>query len=160
MLIDVAQSEFAADTPELHGSDAALPAQFLFYLGFDGQTMAIPAGDIRSSKTRHALRLYDHVFENLIKRRTEMDRTCRIWRTIMQHVCGALFSCLLDALIKLAVLPLSENSRLVLRKVGFHGEIRPREVQRRFQVHGLRHRSENSVLWRWFGTLRPERQAL
>src|SRR5207302_3667462 len=154
MLIDVAQSEFPADTPKLHWSDAAIfAAELLFHLRLDGQTMAVPARDIGRSETRHGLRLYDHILENLVERGAEMNRARRIRRTIVQDVCGTLISCLLNPLVKPSVLPLGENPRFVLRKVGLHRKIRPREIQSCFQ--GLGHLSQSSVLWRRCGARLP-----
>src|SRR5436853_7932655 len=112
MLIDVAQSEFPADTPKLHWSDAALFAsELLFHLRLDRQTVAIPAGNVRRSKTSHGLRLHDHILQNLVERGAQMDCARRIRRTIVQHVCGVPFAGLLNPLVKLTVLPLGENAR-------------------------------------------------
>ena len=156
MLIDVAQSEFPADAPKLHRGDVSLFApELLFHLRFDGQTVAIPAGNVGRAETRHGFRLYDHILENLVERGAEMNRARRIGRTVVQDVCGALFSGFLNSLVKLSVLPLGENSRFVLRKVGLHGEIGPREVQGCFQVYRLRHQSWKSVLWRRFRACDP-----
>ncbi len=154
MLIDVAQSEFPADAPKLHRSDAALlAAEFFLDLRLDGQAVAIPARNVRRSKAGHGFRLYDHVFENFVQGRAEMDRAGRVRWTVVQNVGRRLFSCLLNPFVKLVLLPLGEDARLVLRKIRLHGEIRPREIQRAFQVNGFRHLSENSILLRHFGAI-------
>src|SRR5882762_3934523 len=141
MLIDVPRSEFAAHATEFSGRNASLfSAQFFFHLRLNGQSVAIPSRNVRRAKARHGLRLYDHIFQNLVQRGPEMNRACGIRRPVMQDVrrrSGARF---LDAMIKFLLLPIGELLRLVLRQARLHRECCTREIQRAFQVDNFGHK--------------------
>jgi len=49
-----------------------LPTISFSYLRFDGQSVAIPAGDVRSVVASHAFGLDDQVFQNLVQAGTQM----------------------------------------------------------------------------------------
>ncbi len=131
MLIHIAQREFAANPPKFRRGDAALlPAELLFHLRLDGQTMAIPSGDVGRAEAGHGLGLDDHVLENLVQGGSQVNRSRRIGRPIVQDVGRSVGPRLLNAVVKPVLLPLGQDSRLVLRKVGLHRESGLGEIQR------------------------------
>ena len=131
MLIHIAQREFAANAPKFHRGDAALfPAELLFHLRLDGQTMAIPSGDVRCSEAGHGLRFDHHVLENLVQGGSQVNCPCGIGWSIVQDIGRSVGARLLNAVVKAVLLPLGQNSRLILRKVGLHREIGLGEIQR------------------------------
>ena len=145
MLIYVAQREFAAHPAELHRRDAALFAAQLFLdLRFDGQTMTIPARDVGGAKTGHGLGFHDHVLENFVQSRAQMNRARRIRRAVMQNVARRVGARFLNTLIQAPTLPLRKHARLILRQARLHRKGGARETKGTFQVNNFRHSWTNS----------------
>ena len=69
MLLDVARGKFAAEAAKFGGRNFAFATEFFFDLGFDGEAVAIPAGDVRSVMAGHGLGFDDEVFENFVEAR-------------------------------------------------------------------------------------------
>ena len=81
----IARCEFAAHAAKFDGVNfCGLPAQFLFDLGLNGQTVAIPARNIGRPETGHGLRLHNHVFYDLVESGAEMNFARRVGRAIVK----------------------------------------------------------------------------
>ncbi len=140
MLIYVAQREFAAHPAELHRRDAALfAAQLFLYLRFDGQTMTIPSRDEGGTKTGHGLGFHDHVLENFVQGRAQMNRARGIRRPVMQNVARRVSARFLNTLIQGSALPFREHPRLMLRQTRLHRKGGAGKTKGAFQVNNFRH---------------------
>ena len=109
-----------------------LAAQFLVYLDLDGQPVAIPPRHVGSVKARHGLRLYDEIFQALIHRGAQVNRTAGVRRPVMQNEPGRAFSGLPDTLVDARLLPAFQHFGLVLGQVSLHGEGCFRQIDGRF----------------------------
>ena len=85
VLLDVLQRIFPAAPPELGWRHFSLPAQLLFHLGFDRQTVAVPSGNVRRVVSGHAFRLHDHIFQYLVQPGAQVNRPGGIRRPIVEH---------------------------------------------------------------------------
>src|SRR5262249_33078141 len=123
VLLDIACGVLAAPLAELRRGDLSLAAEFLFHLGFNGQAVAIPARDIGSAMSGHALGLHDQVLENFVQAGAKMNGARGIRRAVMedkQRLAGAGSQ---NLLVKIGRLPGLELLGLVLREAGFHWEV-------------------------------------
>jgi len=66
VLLDVTRGKFAAEAAEFSGRNFAFAAELFFDLSFDGQAVAIQAGDVRCVMARHRLSFDDEVFEDFV----------------------------------------------------------------------------------------------
>ena len=113
-----------------------LAAQFLVDLDLDGQAVAIPTGHVGRVESGHGLRLDDEIFQALVQRRPQVDRSAGIGRAVVQNV-GAFsrpFAGLADAVVDSHLLPAGEHFGLVLGQVGLHWEGGFRQIDGSFQV--------------------------
>ena len=60
--------------------------QFLVYLMFYGEAVAVPSRDIYTVKPHHVLRFYDNVLDDLVQRRTKMYISVSIRGAVMKDV--------------------------------------------------------------------------
>ena len=111
------------------------PAQLFFHLRFDRQPVAVPAGNIGRTESRHRLRLHDHVFQNFVQPGAQMDFAGGIGRPVVQHEKRRARARIEDAVIEPHLLPCSQLLRLALGQLRLHGEIGFWKIQRVFQVH-------------------------
>ncbi len=116
-----------------------LAAQRFVDFDFDGQAVAVPAGDVGRVVAQHGARLDDKVFQALVERVAEVDGPVGVGRPVVQNPDGRAFAGLPDAVIDTQLLPAREHFGLVLRQVGLHRKIGFRQVQRRFQVQRRPH---------------------
>ena len=113
--------------------------QFLIHLDLDGQSVAIPAGNIRRVKAGHGLRLDHKIFQPFVEGVAQMNFAVGVGRPVMQNVNRGAFAGLTDALVDGLLLPAGQHLRLVERQVGLHGEAGARQIQRVFQLQRRAH---------------------
>ena len=63
-----------------------LAAEFLVDLDFDGQAVAVPAGDVGRVEAGHGFGLDDEILEALVHRRAQVDGSAGVGRAVVQDV--------------------------------------------------------------------------
>ncbi len=99
-------------------------------LGFDGQAVAVPAGDIGGVEALHGARADDEVLEALVEEVAQVDVAVGVGRAVMEDErLGALarFAC---AVVEVHRGPALEGGGLILHEVGLHGEGRLGQIER------------------------------
>jgi hypothetical protein len=91
-------------------------------LMLDRESMAIPARYVHSVVAFHALDAHDKVFEDFVKGSAEVNAPIGIGWPIMQNIFRAVGVLLSQLLIKVFLLPTSQQFLLELSQVGFHGK--------------------------------------
>ena len=77
----------AAELPHLQLGDLVLlRAQILLHLQFDGETVAVPAGDVGGLEAAHPLALEDDVLQDLVEGMADMDMAVGIGGAVMEDV--------------------------------------------------------------------------
>ncbi len=140
VLLDIAQGELAAELAEFRGRYFAFSAQFLFHLGFDGQAVAIPAGNVGCVMPSHALGFDHEILEDFVEASAKMDFASGIWRAVVQDEERLAIARFQDAFVDVAAVPSLELLGLVLRQAGLHRKIGFRQVQRFLQFEWFGHR--------------------
>ena len=121
--IDVLLGIFAAGAADLDRRHASLPGtELVIDFDFNGQTVAIPSGDVGRIETGHGFRLDDEVLQNFVEGRAQVNAPVGVGRPIVQNVGGLARARLANAAIEVVPLPAREDFGLGLRKVGLHGE--------------------------------------
>ena len=100
--------------------------------------MAVPAWYIRRLETVHPLGLEDHVLESLIQGVANMNMPVGIGGTVMEDIFRLPCTGLHHPAIEIILLPVGDDFRLTLGKVGLHGEIGDREIEGVLIIHGVR----------------------
>jgi len=127
--IDEAFGVGAAVTPDLDQRQGRLAGtQFAIHLMLDGQPMTVPARHVDRIKPAHLAALDDHVLENLIESRTQVDVAVGIGRTVMKDVPGSAFTLFSQQPVKLHPLPPGQDLGLPAGQVGLHGKVGVRKV--------------------------------
>ena len=72
------------------GFGFALGAQLLGHFRLDGQTVAVPAGDVRGLESAQRLRLQDQILEDLVQGGADVDVAVGEGRAVVQHESGGL----------------------------------------------------------------------
>ena len=103
--------------------------QFLLNLVLNGQTVAVPAGNIARGKARHVARFYNNILENLVQRRAHVDVPVGVRRAIVQHIGSLAARSLNHGFVAVNGIPLFQGFRLTLGQVCFHGKGGLRQVQ-------------------------------
>ena len=111
-------------------------AEFLIDFEFDGQAVAIPAGDVGRVETGHGFRFDDEILEYFVEGGAEVDVAVGVGRAVVQDVLLAAGAGLANGLIEVVGFPFGEHFRLGGGKVGLHREIGFGEVDRLFEVNG------------------------
>jgi hypothetical protein len=119
----------------------------------DGQSVAVPAGDVRGIMAEHGARLDDKVLEDLVEGRPHVDVAVGVGRPVVKDEGraaggGALLE---DALIEAVGFPLLDGFRLLLGQGGLHGKSGLGQVQRALHVGlvghlGLQSSESNALL--------------
>src|SRR5882672_1344721 len=133
VLLDVTRGKFAAEAAEFGGRNFAFAAELFFDLRFDGEAVAIPAGDVRGVMAGHGLGFDDEVFENFVEASAEMDGARGIGRAIVKNEKGFALARSENGFVKIGVLPSGELLGLVLRQAGFHGKVSFAEIEGLFE---------------------------
>ena len=110
-------------------------AHFLGDLEFNGQTVAIPAGNVRGVFAAQGLVLDDDVLEYLVQGGADMDVAVGKGRAIVQHKFLGLGARGLDLLVKPGGFPFFQAIRFTRNQVGLHREVRARQIQCIFVFH-------------------------
>ena len=139
MLLDVTGGKFAAEATKFRRRNFAFAAEFFFDLSFDGEAVAIPAGDVRGVMARHGFRFDDKVLKDFVQTCAEMDGTGGIRGTIVENEKRLSLTCGENGFVKIRVLPSGELFWLVLRQTGFHGKVGFGEVEGLFQFEWFSH---------------------
>ena len=114
--IDVLLGVLAAGAADLaRGHLRFLGTEFAIHLDFDGQAVAIPAGDVGRIETGHGARLDHEILEDFIERGTEVDAAVGVRRPVVQHVERPAGARRANLMIKLLAFPALERLRLGLR---------------------------------------------
>ncbi len=113
-------------------------AELLFHLLFDGQTVTIPAGAKHGAAPHEQLRAHHDVFENLVEDGAVVNPAGRVGRPIVQHERGRFLTRAggQNALVLSVVGPARQPFRFASRQIGPHREVRLRQIQGRFPIHG------------------------
>src|SRR5580704_9651003 len=88
VLLDKARGELTAELSKLSGGNFPFSTELFFDLGFDGQAVAVPAGNVGSVMPCHAFRSNDQILEYFVEAGAEMDFARGIRRAIMQNEKG------------------------------------------------------------------------
>src|SRR5581483_4831616 len=129
VLLHVARGKLAAQLAKLRGRHLAFSAQLLFHLRLDRQSVAIPSRHVRRVMASHAPGLYDHVLQNFVQAGSQVNRTCRIRRSVMQHKQRLAPARRENPLVHAGLVPFRKLLRLVLRQARLHRKIRLGQVQ-------------------------------
>ena len=78
----------------------------------NGETMAVPARNIRGIKTRHLLGADDYILEDFVDGMPNVEMAVGIGRAVMENKGGPALGCGPDFLIKAHLLPGFELVRL------------------------------------------------
>ena len=114
---------------DLHLAHGRFPlAQFAVHLVFDRKPVAIPARHIDSIEPAHLATLDDHVLENLIEGRAQMNIPVGIRRTIMEDIKRTILAVLSQQIVQPHLFPFGQNLGFLLGEIGFHGKIGLRKV--------------------------------
>ena len=145
---DAEALEFGAvDVDELRGIGAALGAdlgdghggfalaEFLIDFEFDGQAVAIPAGDVGGVEAGHGFRFDDEIFEDLIEGGAEVNVAVGVGRAVVQDILLAAGAGFTNGVIELVFFPFGEHFGLGGGKVRLHRKIGFGEVDRLFEVN-------------------------
>ena len=112
----VAAAEFAE-----FGFGHVAAVQF-FHHHFDGQAVAVPAGNVGRVETGQRFAAQDDVFEDFVDGMTDVDVAVGIGRAVVQDEFRAAFADLAQFLIAFLLIPAFEPLRLAFGKVAAHGE--------------------------------------
>ncbi len=139
--VDPAFGKAAAFLTELDDIDgvlvAALLAVLFLDLPFDGQTVAIPSGDIARVAAHHLLAAHDHVLQDFVQRVPDMQMTVCIRRAIVQREGLARPSAVAQAVVNADLLPAVQPAGFAVGQARAHREIGFRQVQRVFVVRSV-----------------------
>ena len=134
--VDPALGELAAFLTEVDNVHVilvlALLAVLFLDLPFDGQTVAVPAGNIACIVAHHLVRAHDHVLDGLVQRVADMQVAVRIGGAIVQDEGLAVASCLAQAIINADLFPPGQPFGLALGQASAHREFGYGKGQRVF----------------------------
>ena len=125
--VDPLAGKFLGAAADFRGAEAA---GFLDDLEFDGETVAVPAGDVRRLEAGHGLRFEDKVLDDFVEGGAHMDVAIGEGRAIVeQEARGTLgLAAGLDFLIETTAFPGSETDGLAQDQVRLHGKVGFRQV--------------------------------
>ena len=120
----------AALADDVRGQILLLVAEFKFHVVFDGQTVAVPAGNVAGLPAHEVAGLDDHVLEDLVQRRAEMNVAVGVGRAVVQHEFAARAGSVLHALEHIVFFPELQHLRFLLNQIRLHGETGDGQIQR------------------------------
>ena len=140
--VDPAFGELAAFLTEIDNIDLvlvlALGAVLFLDLPFDGQAVAIPAGDVARIAAHHLLGPDHHVLEDLVERVTDMQVAVGVGRAVVERerfpLGGPLRGLLAQAVIDAHLGPFFQPCRFAGGQARAHREIGLGQVQRVFVI--------------------------
>ena len=110
-------------------------AHVLADLEFDGQAVAIPAGDVRRIKPAQGFVFDDDVLENLVERGADVDIAIGEGRAVVQHKFLRTRARRADGVVEAGGLPLRQPGRFAQHEVRPHREVGFGQVECVFIVH-------------------------
>ncbi len=110
------------------------PTMGFLDLHFDGQTMAVPARNVRCVVTIERARFDDDVFQDFVDGMSQMDRAIGVRRPIGQHERGTTLGARANLVVEARALPLLQHAGLAIRKIGLHWKTRVGQINRIFVV--------------------------
>ena len=101
---------------------AGLAVGFL-YLPFDGQAMAVPAGDVIGIAAAHLFGPRNHVLEDLVQGMADVQVTVGIGRAVVEDKLVAALGLLAVAAVDVELLPVLQGLGLALGQPRLHGKV-------------------------------------
>ncbi len=121
--IDVLFGVLAAGAADFDGGHVRLfAAELAIDLDFDGQAVAIPAGDVGRIEAGHGARLDDEILQDFVERGSEVNSPVGVGRAIVQHPHGLAGARGANLRVETFLFPPLDELGLGLRQVGLHGE--------------------------------------
>ena len=127
---------FGADLGRSHFGFAR--AELAIDLDFDGQAVAVPAGDIGGIEARHGLGFDDEILEYLVERGAQVNAAVGVGRAIVQDVSGPAGARAADLAVDILAVPALEQLRLGLGEVGLHREAGAGQIDSLLQINVMR----------------------
>ena len=97
-------------------------AELLVDLDFDGQAVAVEAGNIGCIEAGHGLRLDDEILEAVVERVTQVDGTVGVGRAVVKDVGRATLAGLAQLVIEAQRSPASEPKWFIMGQIRLHGK--------------------------------------
>ena len=125
--VDPLAGKFLGAAADFRGAEAA---GFLDDFEFDGQAMAVPAGDVGRLEAGHGLRFEHKVLDDFVEGGAHMDVAIGEGRAIVEEEPGRTLGLTagLDFLIETGAFPGGETGRLAQDQVRLHGKVGLRQV--------------------------------
>ncbi len=121
--VDVFLRVFAAGAADGDGVHLEFfAAELLVDFDFDGETVAVPAGDVGGVEAVHGLGLDDEVLDALVEGVAEVDGSVGVGRAVVEDVFWGSGAGGADLGIQVLFLPRGEALGLIVRQIGLHGE--------------------------------------
>ena len=121
--VDVLLGVLAAVAAELgSGEIEFFAAELLVDFDFDGEAVAVAAGDVGGVEAGHGFGFDDEVFEAFVEGVAEVDGSVGVGRAVVEDLARCALAGLADLVVKMGSFPGFEASRLILRQIGLHGE--------------------------------------
>ena len=112
-------------------------AQLFVDVDFDGQAVAVPAGDESGVEAGHVFGADDEVLEDFVERGAGVDLAVGVGRAVVVDEEWRVGACLAELLVEILFLPALEQRRLGLLQPRLHGKVRARQVERALEVSRL-----------------------
>ena len=104
--------------------------------GFDGEAVAIPAGDVGGIVALHGAEFDDDVFEDFVDEVAHVDVAVGVGGAVVEDPFAFGVLARADLLVEFLVLPLFDHGGFARGEVGFHVEVGFGEVEGVFIVGG------------------------
>jgi hypothetical protein len=92
----------------------------LVHFDFNGQAVAVVAGDVRSVKAGHGFGFDDKILEALVQSVTQVDRSVGVGGAVVEDIGGAAAAGLAQLLVEIERGPASQPKWLIMRQIGLH----------------------------------------
>ena len=146
--IDVFLSVVAAGAADGEGVHVELfAAELLIDFDFDGEAMAVPAGDEGGVEAGHGFGFDDEVLDALVEGVAEMDGSVGVGWAVVEDVPGGSGAGGADLAVEVFALPGGEAGGLVGGQIRLHGEGGLGQVERGLERLGI---------GSWFGRFRHQ----
>ena len=109
-------------------------AHFLFYIEFNGQAVAVPAGHVGGVEAVQGFGLDDDVLEHLVDRVADVEIAVGVRRAVVKNELRSPRARLADTLEQAHRLPLRQALRLAPGQIGFHRESGAGQIQGMFVI--------------------------
>ena len=132
LVVDIASYKLLAKLSQFNNRDVcrAADACFLSCLKLCGQTVSIPAGNIRSLEARHVFIAYNKVLKDLIERVAQMNITVCIRRSVVKHKQRLALVKLHQLFIEFVIFPFFQHYGFALWKSRTHRKLSLGKIKR------------------------------